>query len=215
MKNYFAELWGTCILVFLGVWSIEYSNLYYSDNFQASLWLITIVFGMAVTVAILLFGKISGAHINPAVSLAFYLNKELSLLDLIMYVISQLLGAILGAYLINIILPSKLVGTTLPSVNISIGFTCEFVLSYILMLVIFWIADSKNKYHKYAAFVIGFQVALHTYIVGLFTAVSMNPARSLGPALISGHWEYYWLYLLAPTLGMILSFITWKKQKYL
>ena len=79
------------------------------------------------------------------------------------------------------------------------------------MMVIFWIADPNNKYNKLAPYVIGFQVSVNTYLVGLLTSVSMNPARSIGPALISGHWEYYWIYLVAPILGMIISYNIWNR----
>lgn len=211
MKKYFAEFAGTFLLVFMGVWSIEYSNVNLSENFQASLWLITVIFGLAVTLAILMFGNSSGAHINPAVSIAFYLNKSLSSSELTLYIVSQCMGAILGAYFLNLVYPSELIGTTLPSVNIPFAFLFELLLSIILMMVIFWIADPNNKYNKLAPYVIGFQVSVNTYLVGLLTSVSMNPARSIGPALISGHWEYYWIYLVAPILGMIISYNIWKR----
>lgn len=211
MKKYFAEFAGTFLLVFMGVWSIEYSNVNLSENFQASLWLITVIFGLAVTLAILMFGNSSGAHINPAVSIAFYLNKSLSSKELTLYIVSQCMGAILGAYLLNLVYPSELIGTTLPSVNILLAFSFELLLSIILMMVIFWIADPNNKYNKLAPYIIGFQVAVNTYLVGLLTSVSMNPARSIGPALISGHWEYYWIYLVAPILGMIISYNIWNR----
>ena len=106
MKKYLAEFAGTFLLVFTGVWSIEYSNVNLSGNFQASLWLITVIFGLAVTLAILLFGNTSGAHINPAVSIAFYLNKSLSSIELTLYIVSQCVGAVLGAYLFNLVYPS-------------------------------------------------------------------------------------------------------------
>lgn len=211
MKKYFAEFAGTFLLVFMGVWSIEYSNVNLSENFQASLWLITVIFGLAVTLAILMFGNSSGAHINPAVSIAFYLNKSLSSSELTLYIVSQCMGAILGAYFLNLVYPSELIGTTLPSVNIPFAFLFELLLSIILMMVIFWIADPNNKYNKLAPYVIGFQVSVNTYLVGLLTSVSMNPARSIGPALISGHWEYYWIYLVAPILGMIISYNIWNR----
>ena len=213
MKKYLAEFAGTFILVFMGVWSIEYSNVNLSENFQASLWLITIVFGLAVTLVILMFGNTSGAHINPAVSIAFYYNKSLTLSELIFYITSQCFGAIIGAYLFNLIYPSEFIGTTLPSVSVPLAFSFELILSIILMMVIFWIADSNNKYTRLAPYVIGFQVAFNTYIVGLLTSVSMNPARSIGPALVSGHWEHYWIYLVAPILGMIISYNIWNKIK--
>ncbi|MDG1045208.1 MAG: aquaporin [Bacteroidia bacterium] len=213
MKKYLAEFAGTFILVFMGVWSIEYSNVNLSENFQASLWLITVVFGLAVTLVILMFGNTSGAHINPAVSIAFYYNKSLTLTELIFYITSQCFGAIIGAYLFNLIYPSEFIGTTLPSVSVPLAFSFELILSIILMMVIFWIADSNNKYTRLAPYVIGFQVAFNTYIVGLLTSVSMNPARSIGPALVSGHWEHYWIYLVAPILGMIISYNIWNKIK--
>jgi aquaporin NIP len=211
MKKYLAEFAGTFLLVFTGVWSIEYSNVNLSENFQASLWLITVIFGLAVTLAILLFGNTSGAHINPAVSIAFYFNKSLSSIELTLYIISQCVGAVLGAYLFNLVYPSEFIGTTLPSVNTALAFSFELILSTILMMVIFWIADPNNKYTKLAPYVIGFQVAFNTYKVGLLTSVSMNPARSIGPALVSGHWEYYWIYLVAPILGMVISYKIWNK----
>jgi len=213
MKKYLAEFAGTFILVFMGVWSIEYSNVNLSENFQASLWLITVVFGLAVALVILMFGNTSGAHINPAVSIAFYYNKSLTLTELIFYITSQCFGAIIGAYLFNLIYPSEFIGTTLPSVSVPLAFSFELILSIILMMVIFWIADSNNKYTRLAPYVIGFQVAFNTYIVGLLTSVSMNPARSIGPALVSGHWEHYWIYLVAPILGMIISYNIWNKIK--
>jgi aquaporin Z len=212
LKKYIAEFIGTFLLVFVGVWSIEYSNIHFADSFQSSLWLITIAFGLIVTIAILLFGKISGAHINPAVSLGFWLAQQIDTKTFAGYVAAQMTGAVAGAWVFNLIVPSEIVGTTLPSVNIYLALLFEFVLSIILMLVIFTVANPESKYNKYAAYLIGLTVAVNTYVVGLFTSVSMNPARSFGPALVSGHWEYYWVYLIAPLMGMNLAYYLYRNR---
>ena len=212
LKKYLAEFLGSALLCLIGVVCIEWSTV---NCTQASLYIVSLGFGMAVTTAILLFGGISGAHINPAVSLAFYVNKSISLAELIFYTVFQILGCVVGTYFANLIVPSVALGATLPSVDILHALTLEVLLTAMLMYVIFRVIQPQSPFKPYAAWCIGGMVGLNTFLVGGLTAVSMNPARSLGPALVTQNYQSIWIYIIAPVVGALLAYFIhqWQQKK--
>lgn len=211
MKKYFAEAAGTFFLVFVGTGAIVYNDVNPGilGNFG-----IALSFGFAVCAMILLFGRISGAHINPAVTLAFLLNKQLHRNQIAPYLIAQVSGGIVASLLLNILFPNHVtLGATLPNLNIIGVFILEFLMSFLLMLLILFVSGRGYKTLYPAALSIGTCVALEAYFGGNFTGASMNPARSIAPALISGNTAYLWIYILAPISGMLFSVPVWKSLK--
>lgn len=165
-----------------------------------------LVFGLIITVMIYAFGHISGAHFNPAVTLAFVLARHFPVRQLVGYWIAQLLGAILAAGCLQLLLGNVAsLGTTLPAGTGGVwqSFGLEVLLTFFLMIVIMAMATDTRAVGQAAALAIGATVALEALFAGPICGASMNPARSLGPALVSGVWTAQWVYLLAPCLGAV------------
>lgn len=163
-------------------------------------------FGLIILVMIAAMGHLSGAHFNPAVTVAFAVTRHFPWRQVPIYILSQLLGAVLGAaFLRSLFGPIADIGTTLPSGNVWQSFGLEVLLSAALMLVIIAVATDTRAVGQLAALAIGATVALDAMWGGPISGASMNPARSLGPAIISGIWQDQWVYIVAPILGMCLS----------
>ncbi|MEI8136173.1 MAG: aquaporin [Bacteroidota bacterium] len=204
MKKYFAELTGTFLLVLFGTGSIILSQSGFSF---VNHMVISIAFGLSVFLMILLFGKLSGAHINPAVTVCLTIDKKFRWRDVFPYIGFQLVGAVLASFSLHILFPqSDLLGATIPSGSEMQSFLLEILLMFLLMLTILN-AGSKLII---AALLIGAVVGLEAYFAGPICGASMNPARSFGPALISGHLEHLWIYIFAPIIGGILAIFSLK-----
>jgi len=164
---------------------------------------ISLVFGLIVMVMIYATGHLSGAHINPAVTVAFTLTRHFPPRDAAAYVAAQLLGASVGALALLAVWPDQpaALGATVPSVGVASAFAYELVLSAFLMFVIISVATDTRAVGPAAAIAIGGTVALDALFGGPVTGASMNPARSFGPALASGEWSDFWLYVAGPVLG--------------
>lgn len=190
MKNAnLAEFLGTFALVLIGPGAI---------SIQLSNFWIAFAFGMVVSLMIACFGKISGAHINPAVSLGFYFVSKNK--DFLRYIPYQILGGISASFLIWILIPgNQNYGETLPSGTIHSTLTIEVVITFLLMLSILIIGKTKRFF--LIAPIVGLVVFLAAYFAGPYTGASMNPARSIGPAIVSGEYEALWIYILAPPVG--------------
>lgn len=200
--RYFAEFVGTFILVLLGTGSIVLSKIYpeYISGFEISL-----VFGLTVALLIQLLGKKSDCHINPAVSIAFVLKKELPLKNGLIYVFLQCLGAILASSVLKYYFPSDAdLGNTIPKLTLLNTYALEAIMSYILMFGIL-VSVSKTKLQPFIALIVGGIVFLEAYFGGPFTGASMNPARTLGPTVLTGDYTNLWLYIIAPIMGMFLA----------
>ena len=151
-------------------------------------------------------GNISGAHINPAVTLGLLFAGKLEQKLVIPYISSQVVGAITAAILLHIIFPNHLtLGSTMPSGSNVQGFFMEVVLTFILMFVILNVVSGSKENGILAGLIIGGTVTLDILLGGPVTGASMNPARSLGPALISGNFASLWIYLVAPILGAFIA----------
>lgn len=208
MKKYIAEVIGTFALVFCGTGAIIIDQQTKGEVSHVG---VAITFGFIVMAMIYALGNISGAHLNPAVSIAFTIAKRFPVKQLLPYIISQLLGAILASGILKILFPeNELLGTTLPSGTVWQSFVLEFLLTFFLMLVIINVATGSKEQGMFAGLAIGSTVLLEAMFAGPICGASMNPARSFAPAVISGHTEHLWIYVLATTFGAIAAIPIWK-----
>lgn len=198
---YIAEGIGTFGLVFAGCGAIMIDGL---SKGQISHLGVGLVFGLIITVMIYAFGHMSGAHFNPAVTLAFVLVRHFPIKQLIGYWFAQLTGASLAALCLRLLLGNvSSLGTTLPAGSGGAwqSFGLETILTFFLMIVIMAMATDTRAVGQAAALAIGATVALEAIFAGPICGASMNPARSLGPALISWTWTAQWVYIAGPFLG--------------
>ena len=193
-----AEFIGTYALVLFGCGSIILSDL---ENFPSVL--IPLIFGLTITIFVYLLGRFSGAHFNPAVTIGFVLNKEISIKDSIFYITTQILAACLASQTHEIVFGrTHNFGVTTLSVNTTQGFFMEALCTGLLMFVILLVTRKENNIYGIA---IGGTVFISALLIGDYTGGSLNPARSLGPALISGNIEDILFYIFAPITGGIIS----------
>ena len=163
---------------------------------------VALTFGLVILVMIAATGHISGAHFNPAVTLAFALTRHFPWREVPVYLGGQCLGAVLAAgTLLGLFGNQANLGATLPAGSVWQSFALEAILTAFLMFVIIAVATDTRAVGQLAALAIGATVTLDALFGGPISGASMNPARSLGPALVSGLWEAQWVYLLAPVLG--------------
>ena len=193
-----AELIGTFALVFAGAGAVMVDAKTEALGHVG----VAISFGLVIMVMIYALGHISGAHINPAVSLAFALSRHFPWSRVAAYWLAQTAGAVLAAAVLRGSLGDIAhVGATLPSGSQGQSFLWEIVLSFFLMLVVMAVATDTRAVGEAAAIAIGGTVGLDAMFGGPISGASMNPARSLGPALVSGDLHALWIYLSAPFLG--------------
>jgi aquaporin Z len=210
MKRYLAETIGTFALVFCGTGAIVINEV---TNGAVSHVGIAVTFGLIVMAMIYSFGSISGAHINPAVTIAFSLTDRFDKKDLIPYVVAQLLGAFLASGVLRYLFQAnENLGATLPYGDWGQTFILEVILTYFLMLVIIFVSQNKAVTHI-TGIAVGATVLLEAMFAGPITGASMNPARSIAPAVVSGNMSELWIYILAPIIGAILASLTWLFMK--
>lgn len=203
MKKYIAELIGTFALVFCGTGAIVINQQSGGAITHVG---IAITFGFIVMAMIYALGNISGAHLNPAVSIAFAIAKKFSLKEVLPYTISQFAGALLASGVLRLLFPENAtLGATLPSGSDVQSFVLEIILSFFLMLVILNVAHGSKEQGMFAGLAIGGVVLLEAMFAGPICGASMNPVRSVGPAIVSGHLESLWIYIAAPVLGMAIA----------
>jgi MIP family channel proteins len=204
-----AEFLGTFVLIFTGTGAIAVDRLSSGSITHLG---ISLVFGAVVAALIYSLGHISEAHFNPAVTLAFWSGGFFRRSLVFPYIMAQSLGAIAASLLIRISLGSVgNLGATLPkSGNWGQSLVLEFVLTFILMLVIFGSGLDRRAHIGFAGIAIGLTVALEAACFGPITGASMNPARSLGPALVSGVWQHHWIYWVAPIAGAQLAMVVYR-----
>lgn len=206
MRKYLAEAIGTFALVFCGTGAIIINDVTGGNVGHTG---ISITFGLIVMAMIYAFGSISGTHINPAVTIGFSLTDRFPKKDLLPYILAQLIGAFLASGILKILFQEHdTLGSTLPYDGVFQTFILEIILTYFLMLVILFVSQNPSV-SAFAGIAIGGTVLLEAMFAGPITGASMNPARSLAPALVSGHLEHLWAYLAAPTIGAILASWTW------
>lgn len=202
-NRYFAELIGTFALVFAGCGAIVVNDLFGGTLGHSG---VSLVFGLVVMAVIYAVGNISGAHINPAVTIAFVVAGRMDRKLAPGYVLSQLLGATIAAAVLMFLFPAhETLGATLPATEFWRVFALEVLLSFFLMFVILNVSTGHKEKGIMAGVAIGGTVALEAMFAGPVSGASMNPARSLGPAIMSGELGSAWLYIVAPITGMTLA----------
>lgn len=208
IRKSIAEIIGTFTLVFCGTGAIIIDNVTKGGVTHVG---VAITFGLVVMAMIYGLGEISGAHLNPAVSIAFTLAGRLPLRSLGVYLVSEIVGALLASLALRLLFPTdELLGTTLPAGSAWQSFVLELLLTFFLMLVIMGVATGSKEQGLFAGLAIGSVILLEAMFAGPICGASMNPARSLAPAVVSGHLENLWIYLIAPIIGAALAIPTWK-----
>ncbi len=211
MKKYLAEIIGTFALVFCGTGAIIIDQETGGAITHAG---IAVTFGLIVAAMIYAVGNISGAHLNPAVTIGFWMAKEFPAKEILPYVFSQAIGAFLASFILHFLFPlNDTLGSTLPAGLPMQSFILEIILMFLLMFVILQVAKGSKEQGMFAGIAIGGVVLLEAMFAGPISGASMNPIRSLAPAIVSGHTEHVWVYLTAPVLGVILAVIAWTVLK--
>lgn len=204
-----SEFIGTFALVFAGCGSIMAAQRIPNS---ASGHVIPVVFGLVVAAMIYAVGHISGAHFNPAVTLGFAIVKRFPKKDIAVYWTAQFLGAFVALGTLYLLLPNgTLYGATLPSVSTVQAIAWEAILTFFLMFVIIAVATDSRAVGTMAGVAIGATVMLDAFIGGAITGASMNPARSLAPAVFQGQIGEVWIYFLGPVIGAVLASIVYER----
>ena len=208
---FLAEIIGTFALVFCGTGAIVINSI--TDGSVTHMG-IAITFGAIVMSLIYSLGEVSGAHINPAVTIAFWIAGRFKASLVLPYIAAQTIGAFLASYTLLWLFPeTATLGETLPHGAVMQSFILEFILTYLLMLVIIQVATGSKEQGLMAGIAIGTVVMLEALFAGPISGASMNPIRSLAPAVANGNTQHLWIYLTAPILGAVSSVFTWRLLK--
>ena len=211
VKNYLAELTGTFALVFCGTGAIIINEI---TNGAVTHIGIAITFGLIVLCMIYTVGDISGAHLNPAVTAGFLVSGRFEKREALPYIISQVTGAFLATGALKIMFPeNQNLGSTIPAGSYLQSFVLEIILTFFLMLVILNVSQGAKEKGLFAGIAVGAVILLEAMFAGPVSGASMNPARSLAPAVISGNLASVWIYLSAPFIGSIIGVFCWKVIK--
>ena len=212
MKNYISEFIGTFAMIFCGTGAMTINEVTGGDVTHVG---IGITWGLIVMAMIYAFGEISGAHFNPAVSIAFAHAKKFSWKEVPKYIFFQVAGAFTASLLLMWLFPkSELLGATIPTVDVWRAFVLELILTFFLMVVIINVSTGSKEVGMMAGIAIGSVVLLEALFAGPITNASMNPARSLAPNIVSGNIKGLWLYILAPIIGALLAVVSCKFVKH-
>jgi aquaporin Z len=202
-NKWIGEFLGTFALVFAGTGAIVVNDTFEGVITHVG---VAITFGLIVMAMIYAVGDISGAHLNPAVTLGFWLANRLPGKEIPGYMISQILGGVAASLVIKLTFPSHShLGSTFPAIHLVGAFIFEILLTFFLMFVIIHVATGAKEKGLMAGVAIGATVALCALFAGPVTGASMNPARSLAPALLSGTFSHLWIYITAPFVGSALA----------
>jgi aquaporin NIP len=211
MRKYLAEIIGTFALVFCGTGAIVINQQSGGVITHAG---VAVTFGLVVAAMIYSIGDISGAHLNPAVTIAFWVAKVFPGKEILPYILSQGIGAFIASFTLKFLFPgNETLGSTIPTGSAMQSFVLEFILTFILMFVILNVAKGSKEQGMFAGLAIGSVVLLEAMFAGPVCGASMNPIRSISPAVVSGHMEHLWVYVLAPVFGAVFGVILWKMLK--
>ncbi|MDB6054986.1 MAG: aqpZ2 2 [Verrucomicrobiales bacterium] len=203
MNKLAAEFFGTFGLVFAGTGAIVVNSLSHGSITHPG---IALTFGLVVLAMIYTFGDISGAHLNPAVTVGFAFSKRMAWSAVPGYCLSQFAGAFTASALMKVLFPGdRTLGATLPAGSETQSFILELVLTCFLMLVVLNVSTGAKEKGITAGVAIGSVIGLEAMFAGPICGASMNPARSLAPAIISGSTQHLWIYMVAPVLGTCLA----------
>jgi aquaporin NIP len=205
LKKLVAESIGTFALVFAGTGAIIINDVSGGGITHVG---IALTFGLVVLAMIYAVGDVSGAHLNPAVTCAFWLSGRFTGRKVIPYIVSQCLGAIAASGVLHFLFPNHAtLGSTIPAGTEMQSFILEVILTFLLMFVILSVSVGSKEKGITAGIAVGAVIALEAMFAGKICGASMNPARSLAPAIVSGHLEHLWIYLMAPFIGAALSIL--------
>lgn len=203
MRKLLSEFLGTFALVFAGTGAIVINEVSKGTITHPG---IALTFGLIVLSMIYTFGDVSGAHFNPAVTIAFATARRFPWQEVPGFVCSQLSGAFSASALLLLLFPSNhTLGATLPAGSESQSLILEAVLTFFLMLVILNVSTGSKEKGVTAGIVVGSVIALEAMFAGPICGASMNPARSVSPAVMSGHPEHLWIYLVGPVMGALIA----------
>jgi len=210
VRKYVAEFLGTYGLVFAGTGAIVINTQTQALGHVG----VAMTFGLIVLAMIYTFGEVSGAHLNPAVTLGFLAAGSFSRRQVAPYIAAQLAGALLASATLKLLFPESVtLGSTTPAGSSMQSFILEFLLAYFLMLVILHVSHGAKETGVMAGIAIGATVGLEAMFAGPISGASMNPARSIAPALISGDLDHLWIYIVAPIIGALAATITWRLMR--
>jgi aquaporin NIP len=211
MRKYIAETIGTYALVFCGTGAVVIDQ---QTGGQVGHVGIAMTFGFIVLAMIYTFGEISGAHFNPAVTIGFWVAGRFEGKKIAPYIISQLVGAVLASLTLKLLFPAnESLGATMPAGSAIQSLVLEFILTYFLMLVIISVSQGSKETGVLAGIAIGATVLLEAMFAGPICGASMNPARSIAPALVSCNMQSLWIYIVAPVLGAVAASFTWRGMR--
>lgn len=216
MKKYFAEMIGTMVLVLMGCGAAVFAGAGQPFASVGTLG-VAFAFGLSVVAMVYTIGSISGSHINPAITLGVYLSGRISAKDAGLYMVFQVIGAIIGSSILWFLAKDSGSATTLTGANgfadghMAQAFVAEVVFTFIFVLVVLGVT-AKNGLNHFAGVAIGLALVLIHIVAIPITGTSVNPARSIGPAIFQGGaaLSQLWLFIVAPFLGAAISAVVWK-----
>ena len=205
IKKLAAELLGTFALVFAGTGAITINDV---SGGQITHVGVALTFGLIVFAMIHAVGDVSGAHLNPVVTLGLFAARRIEGRIVVPYIVSQCMGAVLASLFLRLLFPDHTtLGATIPAGAAMQSFVLEVFLTWLLMFVVLSFSVGTKERGQWAGVVVGAVVALEALFAGPICGASMNPARSLGPALVSLRLDYLWIYLIAPPIGALLAVV--------
>ena len=210
MKKYIAETIGTFSMIFCGCGAIVINDFTGGTITHPG---VAITWGLIVMAMIYAFGDISGAHFNPAVTVGFAVAKKFNWNEVPKYIIAQVIGAMIASLILLYLFPESDLGATIPTIEPLKVFIIELLLSFFLMVVIINVSTGSKEIGLIAGIAVGSVILLEAMFAGPLTKASMNPIRSLAPALASGNFTHLWVYLSAPFIGMFLAVFSCKLVK--
>lgn len=204
-RKYLSEIVGTFALVFCGTGAIIINQETGGEVTHVG---IAMTFGLIVAAMIFALGDVSGAHLNPAVTISFAVANRFPKKEIIPYIFAQFIGGFAASGLLKAMFPTnEFLGATIPAGSEMQSFILEVVLTFILVMVIFNVSTGAKEKGTTAAIAIGSVVGLEAMFAGPICGASMNPIRSISPAMVSMHTEHLWVYIVAPLIGALLGVI--------
>ncbi len=205
MRKYISEFLGTFLLVFLGTATVVIA--------KGDVLAIGLAFGLAITISAYAFGGISGGHFNPAVTTAMLINRRIGAVDALCYIISQIIGAIAASFFVQLFVKAlgfkatALGQTDFSTISASMAMLVEGLITFLFLMVILNVTSDDHGNSDFAGLVIGITLAFLIIVALNLTGGSLNPARSIGPALFAGGSavSHLWVYIVAPEIGAILA----------
>ena len=210
MKKYLSEFIGTFSMIFCGCGAMVINDFTGGTITHPG---VAITWGLIVMSMIYAFGDISGAHFNPAVTLGFAVAKKFSWREVPKYMIAQFFGAIAASFTLLFLFPESDLGATIPTIEPLKVFIIELLLSFFLMVVIINVSTGSKEIGPVAGIAVGSVILLEAMFAGPITGASMNPARSIAPAVVSGNIADLWIYIFAPIIGCVLAVVSCKLVK--